>query len=163
MGPWERREDLDTWVPGEHTSCSFCGSLKPDLLLSRAREGWVVGPTDKNYKAYLSSPVSDEEKKAHKARYLANFSNRELENSARSGNKTVEQLRAELEQHYDRESAYLVEGSSRTKVYFQHLSEDQRRDFIELYNDRTMKLAAPGHFYTMPFFMRLITEEESSG
>jgi hypothetical protein len=54
------------------------------------------------------------------------------------------------------------EHSSQNKAYLQHLSEDQKRDFIGLYNDRTMQLGEPGYFYTMPFFMRPITEEESS-
>lgn len=38
------------------------------------------------------------------------------------------------------------------KFYFQHLSPEQRETFIELYNDKTMKLGYPGHFYTRPFF-----------
>lgn len=39
------------------------------------------------------------------------------------------------------------------KLYFQHLSIEQRKEFVELYNKATMKLAEPGHFYVMPFFM----------
>lgn len=63
---------------------------------------------------------------------------------------------------------YLPDG----KFYFQHLSEDQRREFVELYNERprrqyddrggfevvadgTSQVAVgfPGYFYVLPFFM----------
>lgn len=40
-----------------------------------------------------------------------------------------------------------------SKFYFQHLSVDQRKRFVDLYNDKTLKLAFPGHFYVRPFFM----------
>lgn len=39
------------------------------------------------------------------------------------------------------------------KFYFQHLSVDQRKRFVELHNAKTFKLAFPGHFYVLPFFM----------
>jgi hypothetical protein len=109
MGPWERREDLDTWLPGDWVMCSFCGSLKPDHFLDRVREGWKIDPTDKTYKAYIHNP---------------------------SGG-----------QH---------------KVYFQHLSEDQKREFVDLYNSGTVNLGVPGVFYVMPFFMRPVDSEESN-
>lgn len=67
-GPWEREEGLDRWETGHGTvdqdqvglSCSFCGSLNPDRFLELVREGWIVGPTDKSYKAYLESPQDPE-------------------------------------------------------------------------------------------------------
>lgn len=43
-------------------------------------------------------------------------------------------------------------GSPTGKFYFQHLSEEGRRRFVDLLNSKTMKLATPGHFYVMPFF-----------
>lgn len=50
--------------------------------------------------------------------------------------------------------AYLraPDGAKEHKFYYQHLSEDQRREFIALYNDKTMKIGVPGHFYVTPFF-----------
>ena len=46
---------------------------------------------------------------------------------------------------------YISDG----KFYFQHLDGQPQRDrFITLYNSKTMKLAYPGHFYSMPFFCK---------
>lgn len=104
-GPWAIKESQDTWTDrgGVAPSCSYCGSLHPDRFMELAREGWTVGPTDKTYKAYLSTPEG--------------------------------------------------EGVHReAKFYFQHLSEQQQNEFIELVNDHTMKVGYPGHFYVLPFF-----------
>lgn len=38
------------------------------------------------------------------------------------------------------------------KFYFQHLSIDQRKRFVELLNSGTMKVGYPGRFYQLPFF-----------
>ncbi|CAB4155067.1 hypothetical protein UFOVP650_72 [uncultured Caudovirales phage] len=46
--------------------------------------------------------------------------------------------------------AYL---SGYAKFYYQHLSEEQRQRFVALMNEGKVKLAHPGHFYVMPFFM----------
>ena len=110
MGPWERREDLDTWLPGAHEMCSFCGSLKPTQFMEWVREGQQIIPTDKTYKVYLRLPDGG--------------------------------------QH---------------KFYLMHLLSDQKRDFVDLYNDGTMKLDVPGVFYVMPFFMRPVSESEENG
>lgn len=41
----------------------------------------------------------------------------------------------------------------RAKFYYQHLDEEQAGRFIALYNDSTMRIARPGYFYVLPFFM----------
>lgn len=51
IGPWEHKEGLDTWR--EDGTCSFCGSLNPNIVLQRIEQGVAVVPTDKNYKGYL--------------------------------------------------------------------------------------------------------------
>ena len=43
--------------------------------------------------------------------------------------------------------------SGRAKFYYQHLSPEQQERFVELYNTRAMRLAEPGHFYVLPFFI----------
>lgn len=48
---------------------------------------------------------------------------------------------------------YKVYGARHGKFYFQHLSVEQRKAFVELLNAKTLKLAFPGHFYVLPFFM----------
>lgn len=40
------------------------------------------------------------------------------------------------------------------KFYFQHLSIEQQKRFIELLNEKKLNFAFPGHFYVMPFFIR---------
>lgn len=40
------------------------------------------------------------------------------------------------------------------KFYFQHLSEEQRREFFDLYVAEQINVGYPGHFYVLPFFMR---------
>ncbi len=66
LGPWERKENLDTWTTGRgligqsaELSCNFCGSLHPDTFMAWVEAGGEVGPTDKNYKAYIHSPATD--------------------------------------------------------------------------------------------------------
>lgn len=47
--------NLDTWRDdAAGPCCSYCGSLQPERFLELARAGWIVGPTDKSYKAYLA-------------------------------------------------------------------------------------------------------------
>lgn len=53
--PFDLREDkgLDEFVGNV---CSYCGSLSPDLLMSRLEAGTVrLMPTDKRYKVYVES------------------------------------------------------------------------------------------------------------
>lgn len=40
-----------------------------------------------------------------------------------------------------------------TKFYFQHLSNNQRLQFIQLLNGKKVHIGYPGHFYTTPFFI----------
>ena len=56
-GPFKLPEE-DAW--GEGKTCSYCGSLDPDVFLDRARKGEELGPTDKDYKVYVGK--TDNEK-----------------------------------------------------------------------------------------------------
>lgn len=55
LGPWEHQENLDEWNDrhGHGLTCSFCGSLKPELLFEALEAGNEIVPTDKDYKAYI--------------------------------------------------------------------------------------------------------------
>lgn len=45
-------QNIDTW--GDDGTCSFCGSLKPEVVLNHIDAGDVeIGATDKNYKIYV--------------------------------------------------------------------------------------------------------------
>ncbi len=39
------------------------------------------------------------------------------------------------------------------KFYFQHFTEDQKREFVELLNAKKIVFDHPGHFYVLPYFM----------
>lgn len=45
-------------------------------------------------------------------------------------------------------------GSHESKFYFQHLSAEQRTEFVQLLNAKTLNIGYPGHFYTLPFFVK---------
>ena len=39
------------------------------------------------------------------------------------------------------------------KFYFQHLNEQEKQKFVDLLNQKKMKLQHPGYFYARPFFV----------
>lgn len=43
--------EQDEWRNGR---CSFCGSIAPDVFIHAAESGVELGPTDKDYKVYVS-------------------------------------------------------------------------------------------------------------
>ena len=52
--------NLDTYDVREEgglPKCSYCGSVEPNAFLDRLEAGDELGPTDKNYKAYLEHSV----------------------------------------------------------------------------------------------------------
>lgn len=59
------------------------------------------------------------------------------------------------------DKSYKVYVGERGKFYFQHFSEAHMAKFIGIYNDRDengkrpMNIGYPGHFYVLPFFMKL--------
>ncbi len=106
---WRIREGL--------LRCNYCGSLHPDTFIEKLRSGWVVGPTDKSYKAYAGP-----EREKHS-------------------------------EEYDGHLGDMPAMKQEAKFYFQHLSEVQCHDFIDLLNAKAMKIGYPGHFYTRPFFI----------
>jgi hypothetical protein len=54
---------------------------------------------------------------------------------------------------------YKVYVGGTSKFYFQHLSEDQRNEFITAYNDHIITIGYPGYFYVLPFFCRSLKVE----
>lgn len=51
----------------------------------------------------------------------------------------------------------------RSKFYYQHLSDTQQQQFVDLYNRGSMRLALPGRFYVLPFFMQIASREPEQG
>lgn len=55
-GPFKLPES-DEWR--EDDTCSYCGSMKPDVVFALLEAGAEITPTDKSYKAYLKNPKKD--------------------------------------------------------------------------------------------------------
>lgn len=100
---WDVRTQMHKGLQARH--CSWCGSLHPDDFMRLVKDGWMVGATDKSYKAYLGSPDP--------------------------GGSSME-----------------------TKFYFQHLSDEQKQEFVDLYNARQIVFSGGIGFYRLPFFMK---------
>jgi hypothetical protein len=135
----------------EDGTCSYCGSLNPETLLKRIEAGeFKLGPTDKSYKVYVDVIAGED---VHRQvtvskKFWAEYQKRDY---------------VKVEQHPTREDDLIVTEVFNThlKFYFQHFLNDdgtQNKDmcikFIELYNNKTMKIGYPGHFYVSPFFMK---------
>lgn len=122
------------------------------------REGWIVGPTDKAYKAYLGRPVTADELAAKKARWIETDSLAQaIRDLGMRDGKTPEQIEDDLGHHWvEVEEPLRSSGGQEAKFYYQHLSDAQRAEFIDLVNDGRMKIGYPGHFYRLPFFCRAV-------
>jgi hypothetical protein len=117
-------------------TCSYCGSLNPDVLMSRIEAGDVeVGPTDKDYKIYLKNDGGPK----FTMRYRKGC------DMSKPGSKCTGP---------DDCTHWTSEPRDDSKFYFQHLSEAQMRRFVDLYNEKKIKMGYPGYFYANPFFMR---------
>lgn len=130
---------MDVW--GKDRTCSYCGSLHPDDFMAKAASGEIeLGPTDKNYKVYIKTVLSEEGRAAQIERlkqhevYLTHIKLGD-EDGARQW----------LE-------SYPISGTHIGKFYFQHLSQEQRQQFVDLLNAKALKIGCPGHFYRLPFF-----------
>lgn len=132
-GPWNRAEGLDKYRDSDH-SCTFCGSLDPDVLMARLEAGDVeLGPTDKSYKVYVRNLGGEKFKQSYRG------------SNCPGGEDPTKWVWTTREQ-------------DETKFYFQHLSREQKLRFIELLNERKLRLGYPGHFYTRPFFISFGSE-----
>lgn len=123
---------------GQKRGCSYCGSMHPDDFMQAVRDGKVVGPTDKSYKAYLHEPLTDARKAEIRLRMIASY----------VGNGMTE---AEATELVDSEPD-IQTGDQIGKFYFQHLSFEQRVEFIALHNAKQMRIGYPGYFYVAPYF-----------
>jgi hypothetical protein len=107
----------------DHT-CSYCGSLDQNIFMERLERGDVsLTPTNKNYKVYVRNQGGEQFSQTYRDCYKPDIC-----------------------------THWVTREMSETKFYFQHLSEDQRKRFIELVNAGA-KLEYPGRFYRLPFFM----------
>lgn len=120
--------DGDKWR--EDDSCSYCGSLNPDVFMARVEAGDVeLVPTGKSYKVYLESV-------------------------GEAFRQTYRDCPMDSAPHMPAVCPHWVTRRvEHAKFYFEHLSDEQRRRFVELLNERKLKIGYPGHFYVLPFFI----------
>lgn len=125
----------DYWYEREgYLVCNYCGSLKPETLFEFIDKNVLITPTDKSYKIYVDLPGDGK-------RVVMGTANHPVE----GWKKRLFKKEWVLYGNRDK-----VHG----KFYFQHLSEDQKRQFIQLMNEKKLNLAFPGHFYRLPFFVQ---------
>lgn len=53
----------------------------------------------------------------------------------------------------DKNYKVYVEGPTKGKFYYQHLSTEQKKEFVDLYNAKTLHIGWPGFFTVYPYFM----------
>jgi hypothetical protein len=145
-------------------SCSYCGSLHPGRFMELVRDGWIVGPTDKPYKAYLARPRTAQEIAVLRQQWTdaTDGAAQIIRAAGQRDGKTAGQVADDLERFWATQELPLAsESGHAAKFYYQHLSADQRREFVDLYNARTMRLSYPGFFYSLPYFMVRASQEAS--
>jgi len=147
--------NLDSWGKFDgRSSCSYCGSISPDELFGAIEAGAEIGPTDKNYKVYVSLPHPEAGKPCVLS--SANFEQRgEGWVQITAENRGTLPLDEWQRKNWD--DGHWVQVAPRppladAKFYFQHLGVEGQQRFIDLLNAKKMKLGYPGHFYRLPFF-----------
>lgn len=55
----------------------------------------------------------------------------------------------------DKNYKVYVDGFGSGKFYFQHLSDEQRREFVRLLNEKKVAFSHPGRFLVLPFFIQV--------
>jgi hypothetical protein len=123
----------DHYRADDHT-CSYCGSLNPDVFMARLEAGDIaLGATTKNYKVYVHN--------AGGAPLL----------------QTYRDCPRDEPKHMPDECAHWVtRETSQQKFYFDHLSNEQRQRFVEMYNERRIRMKGGFAFSPFPFFMQRV-------
>lgn len=152
------KERADRWR--SDGTCSYCGSIKPEEFMEAVWHGDQIGPTDKDYKAYVDLPECkpDELRVVSVVNYELSPERIEAEGWVKVGRRERRLLENEGWGRGHDHHTYIrlaPRGPTRhAKFYFQHLDDGQRKEFIELLNDGTMNVGPPGHFYRLPFFAK---------
>ena len=134
----------DRWIDRDGRKvCSYCGSLHPDSFMECLRDGCLVEPTDKNYKAYIELPNPKVGKRVC------------IGSSYPSKNWLKRKLGWSDKTHG-------IAGPTITaKFYYRHLSTAQMQEFVKLLNAKELSVAYPGHFYVYPFFIQSRPKDEA--
>ncbi len=129
-GPWTFTGECD-WEKHEDRTCQYCGSLHPDVLMARIEAGDVrISATDKNYKLYVSNAGGVPFK------------------------QTFRNCPPKADCTYENCTHWVTRERDTAKFYFQHLSIEQRKRFVDLFNEGKLPFEEGDAFYVWPFFMR---------
>lgn len=134
MGPWPREEGLDSWSEDPRRE----GEITPFCSFCGSLH------PGKFLELVASGWVTEPTDKTYKA-YLCQAPVPQNRTAAPGQPLSVSGSRA------------------RSKFYFQHLSDAQQEQFVDLYNKGMMRFAEPGHFYVLPFFMHLVPPAPEGG
>lgn len=134
-------------------TCSYCGSLSPELFFKAIEEGVEIGPMDKDYKVYVHRPDPDAGKP-----WINESANFKPDCGEGWFFITPENVDALPGTDFRDLLGRWVRIGKRSatlfgKFYFQHL-DDGRARFVELLNAKRINIGPPGHFYQLPFFVR---------
>ena len=147
--PYDIHPRDNDYDPSDDT-CNYCGSMNPDTFMERVEAGDVeLGATDKNYKVYVRNsggkPFGNTYRDCPKDKEMVGA----------SGNKYMV---SSCDRGPDECTHWVTRTTDSTKFYFQHLSVDQRKRFIELMNqDGKLKMKGGFRFYVMPFFCQKVS------
>jgi hypothetical protein len=141
---WPRQVPLaDVWTTGHGlkdqekigTSCSYCGSLHPDVLLARLKDGWHLEGSDKSYKWYLAKPYTTDELIALRTRWEMSPVGKAI--AADIQDKGGD-LSAELDKAYFASHALMLHGSTVAKFYTHHLKRTHCEAILTLWKDKQL-------------------------
>lgn len=129
-------------------ACSYCGSMSGDELMAGLESGTLMlGPTDKSYKAYIHKPYTDAEIADLKEKWKAIGMGRGILET---------KGHAAYEEWFEKERRLgMFFGRQLGKFYFQHLSEPQMLRFIEMLNEKKLKIGYPGPLLHATVFHQL--------
>lgn len=153
--PYERYRGMANGLFEFH--CTWDGSLHPDVFMELiAKPGVVLSPTDKNYKVYIEL---EDGTHAEELRVIsrANHDQSNEEGWLRVGDVDLTGVDTSgWGEFKDDEWIRISKRGSKImdKFYFEHLSQTQRKHFVELLNENKMAIGYPGRFYVLPFFIR---------
>lgn len=159
-GPDHWRAERESFRVGP--TCSYCGSISPAKLFELIEAGAKLGPTDKNYKVYVDAPnPTPDELRCDMGSNGANHPGTTREGYWKQHKDLTAKerdivLRGGMGR--DHEPGYWhhfgpTGPKSWGKFYFQHLSEDEKRRFVDLLNAKAIAIGEPGYFYRLPYFM----------
>lgn len=146
-----QRRHVTHWEADD--TCSYCGSLSPDRFMREVEAGTCrLGTTDKNYKVYVYLA----EDQPDKLRCIGSSNAKEQPGPDWKRPRDLTSLELQAEYLSARDNDWVLikpRGPVRhAKFYFQHLSLEQQKRFIELMNAKTLNFSGGYGFYRLPFF-----------